>query len=121
MDNFCYIKGKAINPSDSYVYIKNPLLSENEIKNFVYNKDNDESETNGETETNDETETSNEIAELKKILYIDTIHIGQFINFGYKGSDTSFSLNFRKLVESLSNHFIDIAGRISDLQDLQDN
>ena len=32
MDNFCYIKGKAINPSDSYVYIKNPLLSENEIK-----------------------------------------------------------------------------------------
>ena len=115
MDNFCYIKGKAINPSDSYVYIKNPLLSESEIKNFVYNKD------NYETETTDETETSNEITELKKILYIDTIHIGQFINFGYKGSDTSFSLNFRKLVESLSNHFIDIASRISDLQDLQDN
>jgi hypothetical protein len=119
MDNFCYIKGKAINPSDSYVYIKNPLLSESEIKNFVYNKDTDE--TTDETETTNETETSNKITELKKILYIDTIHIGQFINFGYKGSDTSFSLNFRKFVESLSNHFTNIASRISDLQDLQDN
>jgi hypothetical protein len=88
MDNFNYIKGKEANPSDNYAYVKNPLLSETEIKGG--NKD--------------------------KIMYIDLINIGQFINFGYKGSDINFNKNFRNLVESLHNHFVDVFTRIKELQ-----
>ena len=88
MDNFIYTKGKDANPSDNYAYVKNPLLSETEIKS----------------------------GNKEKIMYIDLINIGQFSNFGYIGSYTNYNLYFIKFIESLHNHFTDIFTRIKELQ-----
>lgn len=88
MDNFIYTKGKDFNPSDNYAYVKNPLLSETEIKG----------------------------GSKEKIMYIDLINIGQFSNFGYMGSYTNYNLYFRKFIESLHNHFVDVFTRIKELQ-----
>ena len=88
MDNFSYTKGKDVNPSDNYAYVKNPLLSETEIKG----------------------------GSKEKIMYIDLINIGQFNNFGYISSYTNYNLYFIKFIESLHNHFTDIFTRIKELQ-----
>ena len=90
--NFNYTKGKNHTPSDNYVYVKNPLLSETEIKGG--NKD--------------------------IIMYADLIHIGQFINFGYNIANgdlkNNFSINFRSFIESLHLHFTNILSRIQALE-----
>ena len=94
MDNFSYTKGKDYNPSDNYAYVKNPLLSETEIKGGSKNK----------------------------IMYIDLVNIGNFNNFGYKGGAyTTYNLRFENFINSLQKHFEDVFLRIKELKNHTSN
>ena len=88
MENFSYIKGKDANPQDKYAYVKKPLLSEIEKKN---------------------------INNTLEIMYIDLIHIGKFINFGFNSGDSNnnnFDKQFYQLISSMHNQFTAIKNRI---------